>query len=227
MERYFRKLNLREEITLTKLLIAFVVFWVPVIIFVQLASEVGEHGILSFDAAILHVLHGIASPALNQVMVIITNTASALAIVSAIILGLIWLLRAGRKNEALGLLFGVGGAALVNGALKLSFQRARPSLWIPIVTEKSYSFPSGHAMMSSALAFSMILLFWKTRWRWYVLAAGVAYTLLVGTSRVYLGVHYPTDVLAGWCVSLVWIMLVHAVMNDFWLRRPGNAPLAS
>jgi undecaprenyl-diphosphatase len=63
-------------------------------------------------------------------------------------------------------------------------------------------------MASSVLAFTIIALLWKTRWRWPAVTLSTIYFLYIGLSRVYLGVHFPSDVLAGWCISLTWVLLV-------------------
>jgi membrane-associated phospholipid phosphatase len=122
------------------------------------------------------------------------------------------------RGAAYTLAAGVGGAAILNAVLKLSFQRVRPSLWIPIVHESSFSFPSGHAMASSALALTIMVLVWPTRWRWPAIVLGAAYIVLIGFTRVYLGVHYPSDVIGGWAVSFVWIMTMRAIISR---RRAG------
>ena len=94
--------------------------------------------------------------------------------------------------------FATGGSALLNLAAKQAFARDRPSLWESIAPEHNYSFPSGHAMGSMTLAVALVLLAWNTRWRWPVVAAMAVFVPMVGLSRVYLGVHYPSDILAGW-----------------------------
>ena len=118
----------------------------------------------------------------------------------------------------------VGGAAVANLVLKLLFHRDRPSLWHPSVVETSFSFPSGHAMLSAALILSIIFIVWKTRLRLASIVIGSILILLIGTSRLYLGVHYPSDVAAGWCASLAWIVVVVAVINQLAHRRKA-APL--
>ena len=102
----------------------------------------------------------------------------------------------------------VGGAAAINFLTKLIFHRVRPHLWPSLTPEADYSFPSGHALISLAVMVSLLLLAWPTRWRGPTLLAGGFFVLLVGLSRLYLGVHYPTDVLAGWAAGGAWCCAV-------------------
>jgi membrane-associated phospholipid phosphatase len=97
------------------------------------------------------------------------------------------------------------GAAF-NPPLKELFHRARPHLFAPRAAEGGYGFPSGHAMTSMAIVGGLCALAWRTRARWPALAAGGLLVLAVGASRVELGVHYPSDVLAGWALSLAWVI---------------------
>jgi membrane-associated phospholipid phosphatase len=105
------------------------------------------------------------------------------------------------------------GAGLVNLLAKLFFGRARPDLWASIAPESDYSFPSGHAMASMAVAAALVLMLWPTRFRWLTVALGLIYVLAIGLTRLYLGVHYPTDILGGWCASLAWVGGVYAIIN--------------
>src|SRR3546814_8426441 len=91
-----------------------------------------------------------------------------------------------------------GGSGLLTVVAKQAFARDRPSLWESIAPEHNFSFPSGHAMGSMTLAAVLVLLAWPTRWRWPVVAAMAVFVPMVGLSRVYLGVHFPSDILAGW-----------------------------
>ena len=126
---------------------------------------------------------------------------------------------------AVGLFAGIAlaGSGLLNVAAKHYFGRARPSLWESIAPESTFSFPSGHAMGSMTLAAVLVLLAWPTRWRWWVLGLAAAFVLMVGASRIYLGVHYPSDILAGWAAALAWVMGVYLVLFRG-LRRPWQRP---
>jgi undecaprenyl-diphosphatase len=126
---------------------------------------------------------------------------------------IIYLLYKKRRLYALIVVFGVGGAAVANIVLKFLFHRDRPAFWHSLITETSYSFPSGHAMLSSALIFCIIAILWKTRWRIVSIILGAIIILLIGYSRLYMGVHYPTDIIAGWSVSAIWIAVVLLVIN--------------
>ena len=101
---------------------------------------------------------------------------------------------------------------MLNLAAKHYFARARPDLWLSLAPETTFSFPSGHAMGSMTLAAVVTALAWNTRWRWPACLAAIAFALLVGMSRVYLGVHFPSDILAGWSAALAWTAGVYAVV---------------
>jgi len=95
------------------------------------------------------------------------------------------------------------------------FHRDRPTFWHSLITETGYSFPSGHAMISSALIVGLIVLLWNTKWRITSIIVGGFIVLMIGLSRLYLGVHYPTDVVAGWSAGFIWALLVAMIVRDF------------
>lgn len=103
------------------------------------------------------------------------------------------------------------GAALISLGLKEIFARERPPLTFHLLTVKTLSFPSGHAMMSSVVYLTQGALLAKVQLnrnlRVYILLVAIILVFLIGISRIYLGVHYPTDVLAGWSVGLAWASL--------------------
>lgn len=205
MRRIAQKLSVLSPETWRQVTVVFIMFAVPAFVFVQLADEVRDQDTLGFDEAVLQAVNTLASPGLDALMAGLTELGGVIgAIVLTAGLGaMLW--RRGYRLKTAQLVLGVGGAVLLNVLLKSVFQRDRPELWERIVTENSYSFPSGHAMASSALALSVIVLFWPTRWRWLAITGAVLYMFVIAFTRLYLGVHYPTDILAGWAVSAAWV----------------------
>ena len=200
------------------LIILFIVFWTPVIIFLKIAGEVSEKEPIHADIAVLNWLHSHASPFLNSFFLTFTNIGGLFGIMTISLLLLAYLLYKKQRKDALLLLASVGGATAANLILKGLFHRHRPSLFRSSVVETSFSFPSGHAMASSALVLSVILIFWNTKWRWLVTAVGIFFVLAIGISRPYFGVHYPSDIIAGWCVSTAWVLLVFFISRRLHLH---------
>ncbi len=114
----------------------------------------------------------------------------------------------GRRISAAMLVISTGGGAVLTTVLKDVFGRARPDLFESGYTASFYSFPSGHATVAVGFYGTLaILVAWRLRGlrRWAVIAGGVLLVLLIGYSRLYLGVHYPTDVLAGYLAAPLWV----------------------
>ena len=180
---------------------------VPLFGFGLMAEDVLDHELLAFDRPVLLFLHAHATYTLNRIMVWSSRAGSALVLVPVIITIAIYLFRQRVQTRTWFWVLAVCGAALLNFLAKYSFARARPSLWVSILPETTYSFPSGHAMESMAVVTAIICLVWnRGHWRWVSLALGLIFVVLVGASRVYLGVHYPSDVLAGWLASFAWVI---------------------
>lgn len=185
--------------------------------FAEIADEVSENEARRFDAALLLALRT-ADPA-DPIgpRWFETAVADVTALGGFAVLTLIVLLAAGyllvqRKwADALVLLAAALGGTAISEGLKVGFNRPRPDLVAHVVEATSMSFPSGHAMLSAAIYLTLGALLARTqerrRLRAYLLGAGVLLTLLIGASRVYLGVHWPTDVLAGWCLGAAWALL--------------------
>lgn len=125
-----------------------------------------------------------------------------------------------RKNrEALVVLVAVGGGQILSSLLKLGIDRPRPELVSHLVHVQTLSFPSGHAMMAAVtyltLGTMLAGIVPSRATKAYVLGVVVLITLMVGVSRVYLGVHWPSDVLAGWCAGFAWATLCWLVARRF------------
>lgn len=203
---------------LGRLALLFAGVLLPLWLFAELADEVHELEELVFDDALLLWLNGLAGPRLDAFFVFLSRIGYAWGVVPFDIALSLALLAWKRWREAAFAIVALAGSALLNLSAKQFFQRDRPSLWESIAPESTFSFPSGHAMGSMTLAAVLVLLCWHTRWRWPMLAAALAFTGLVGLSRLYLGVHYPSDVLAGWAAGLAWVAGSYLVL--FRRRRP-------
>lgn len=130
----------------------------------------------------------------------------------------------GRTHSAYLLAASVVGAMLLSQAMKLGFGRPRPELVPHGARVYTLSFPSGHAMMSTAVYLTLAALLARTqkkmRIKIFVIAIAAIVALLVGASRVYLGVHWPTDVIAGWAGGASWAIFCWLIM--YWLQRRGK-----
>ena len=112
----------------------------------------------------------------------------------------------------------IGGAVLVQ-ILKFAFSRERPQIITPLVSEITMSFPSGHSAMSAVIYLSLAVLLLRVeqsnKYRIFIISSALIITFLVGLSRIYLGVHYPTDVIAGWMIGLFWALFCWIITYFF------------
>lgn len=215
---------------LVKITLTALCFLVPLAIFLYLANAIRGNDPLPGDIAILEAIRTIASPAVDKIMIAITLLGDAEIVIPLIaICGALLFFKFKKRKQAVFLALATGGTAAINVVFKHVFERQRPTLWEHLVTETSFSFPSGHAMISSAIAYTVIILCWHTKYRWVAIAGGMTYMLLVSFSRLYLGVHFPTDILAGWCVSALWVATVYLVFRQFGLlpQKAKPTPVAS
>ena len=180
--------------------------------FMWLAVAVANGSIQAVDEAALRLVNGWAGPGLDAFFVTATTLGGVYVVAPVTALLVTWMIYKERLRDAIFVLVAIGGAALANSLLKLVFVRSRPDLWDPLVQELTFSFPSGHAAASMAVAVVCVFLAWRTSRRVLVVAVSALYVVLVGLSRMYLGVHYPTDILAGWLLSGVWVATISAAV---------------
>jgi undecaprenyl-diphosphatase len=186
--------------------------------FASVVDEIGEGTTPAFDEWAIRALRDPDDPAralgpawLSKSARDITAIGSppVLCLVTAAVLG--WLLIRKSWHEALLMLVATGGGAGLSFVLKGHFTRARPSLVPHLDQVSTYSFPSGHAMASAIvyLTIGAVLarLFSQRRMKLYMIGVAAGIALLVGLSRVYCGVHYPSDVMAGWSAGVAWASL--------------------
>ncbi len=176
----------------------------PLWAFAELADEIHEAQAFPFDVPLLVAANTMARTGFDHLFLFFSAIGYQYGVVPVDIAVVLGLALRGRYRESVFAAVATAGSALLNLAAKAAFARERPDLWESIAPETNYSFPSGHAMGSMTLAAVLVLLAWPTRWRWPVLAAMAVFVPMVGLSRVYLGVHWPSDILAGWAAALAW-----------------------
>ncbi len=207
--------------------------------FLALAGEVVEGDTLGFDRAILLSLREAGDPANPIGPTWVQESArDVTGLGGHVVLGLITLSTIGylwmtdRAHAAVLVAAAVGGGMVLSALLKLGFDRPRPDLVPHAVRVYTASFPSGHAMLSAVTYLTLGALLARMhasgRVKLFFLGLAVALTLLIGASRVYLGVHWPSDVLAGWCVGAAWASLCWYValllQREGKVERPSPAP---
>lgn len=198
-----------------KMAVAFALFSAAIIMFAKLANEVREQDTLGIDRWSLLQIHSIfGSKALDTIIPATTDIGGTAGILVLTVLFVGACVYKRRFDRALFVLFATGGAVVLNLILKSMFSRLRPELWDRLIIENGFSFPSGHAMASSALALGIIIALWHTRWRFVAIVLGALYVMYVGFTRLYLGVHYPTDVAGAWLISAAWVALAYGVFHS-------------
>jgi len=197
--------------------------------FAVLASEVIEEEANAFDHAVLHALRSsdgppVGPPWLSTAMANLSALGSSAVITLVVVLTSIFLLLLRRARHALLVVGCVVGAALTILILKGFVGRARPTIGVGIDMPESLSFPSGHSLIAAAMYPTLGLLlstiFEERGAKVFVLASSVLVAVLVGFTRVYLGVHYPTDVFAGWLLGASLAITCGVVGSWLSGRRP-------
>lgn len=205
-------------------------------VFVQIAGYVMDGGTGALDREILLALRNPADLSdpigphwLQEIMRDFTalGGVGVLALITGAVVGFFFM--TGKRRSAWMVAASIGGGVVVNNLLKWSFDRARPDVVPHIATVFSQSFPSGHAMLSAIvyLTLGVLLARAQTGWRikLYILSIATGLTVLIGISRLYIGVHWPSDVLAGWAAGAAWALVCAMVMT--WLQREKKVEPAS
>lgn len=204
--------------------------------FSEIAEEVGEGDtrVRAFDTAVLLAMrtgdhHDPIGPAWFEFAVRDVTALGGYAVLTLLTLTAVgFLLTTKKYADALLLFVAVVGGDILSESLKFGFARPRPDLVAHVVETSSASFPSGHAMVSAATYLTIGALLARVQEqrsvKTYIHAAAIVLTLMIGVSRVYLGVHWPTDVLAGWCLGAAWSIL--CVTAASWLTRKIAPTLA-
>jgi len=201
------------------------------IFFSWLTDQVFEGDALQFDEATRAAVHQLASPAMTVVMRFFSFVGSTLMLTIGTTIVVIWfaIRRWGREAKLFAITM-IGGS-LLNITLKLTFKRSRPIPFFDPWPPETYSFPSGHSLMSAvffgALAAILSGRIEKKRVRAIVWVLASCMFLLIGFSRIYLGVHHTTDVIAGFSAALIWILVVRFVEMHLARRRKRRKLVAA
>lgn len=182
-------------------------------LFAALAVMVSTGVTYGFDSSILLWINQHASPAIDAFFVAVTQLGGVIFVTTAALAMVGYFIYKKKYRNALFVAVSIGGVALLNVILKSFFDRARPDLWEWIIQETSLSFPSGHATASMTVAVCIVILVWNTKWRIWALWTLSFYVLVIGLSRLYLGVHYPTDILGGWLLGIAWTALIALLLK--------------
>lgn len=180
-----------------------------------LVCPAGQCLVPGLDRAGLSFAHQLRSTTLDGLMAVITGFGSIRLLLPLVSIGAAWLWLRGRRKESGFVLLALLGATVLAQLAKLWVARPRPDLYaISPPMPADLSFPSAHSMQVAALGMAMFLIITRQRVGWRVpLALGLsALVLLVGLSRIYLQVHFPSDVLAGLLAGALWVLGLHALM---------------
>ena len=191
--------------------------------FAWLSEEVLERGTARFDSHVRELIHQFAAPPVTNVFRFVTNLGDWPVVMFGTLALLCFFLYRGDRDYASLVLVTLTGAGILDGTLKLAFHRLRPDPFFGGARPTTYSFPSGHALISFCfygLIAGMLSFHLKRRWQraviWSVAAVLIA---LIGISRIYLGVHWPSDVLASYLAAIIWMGAVRVMARRVEARR--------
>jgi undecaprenyl-diphosphatase len=203
------------------LLLLLIGVYLPLQGFGALAEEVWENeGGFPWDVPILLAIHLTASPQLNALAATLTKFGVYWGVFPVASVMVLVLLIRRRWRSLTYLLTTLLGSIIINRSVKVLLHRVRPHLWVSPAPELDFGFPSGHAMSSMTLVAALVILTWGSYWCWMVLIFGGLFVLAIGWTRLYLGVHYPSDIVAGWMASIAWAVGVSLLIRPH-LTKPN------
>lgn len=214
--------------TVELLLISGAILLILAAVILGLADGAVEHnGLATIDPVVWQRAIDQRTPGLTTVAIAVTEIGSTLSMGIIAVAAVLFLWFRGRHGDAVLVAVVSAGAGLLVKVGKATVGRERPPAEFRLVIETNESFPSGHALASAAIVGVLLVVFvpliGSTAWRVVTIVGGVLFVLAIGWSRVYLGVHWATDVLAGWCTGAAWLLLCVTV-RGVWRRTVGWLP---
>ena len=191
------------------LVIAFIISVVSIIGFSLISLLISDQKIIQFDRTIIDSVQGLETPSLTMIMKILTFIGSAPFVIVLSLCLLLFLYKVlHHRLELILFTAAILGSAILNGILKNIFHRVRPDLH-RLIDIAGYSYPSGHAMNAFTVYSIISFLLWRhisSRWgRIILIIVSMVMILAIGISRIYLGVHYPSDIIGGYFASGFWV----------------------
>jgi undecaprenyl-diphosphatase len=201
-----------------KVLVAALAVVVGTLTFIFIAGFVAKGSTNYFDVQVLRSLRttgNLARPIgprwLFEIMRDITSLGGSTIVSLITIFVIVYFILQKQYSMLFLVLAAVIGGGIIDLELKTIFSRIRPQVVPSLIQEISYGFPSGHSMMSTIIYLSLASLIARLQVRWrdkvYIISFAIFLSFIIGISRIYLGVHYPTDVLGGWSIGLAWAAL--------------------
>lgn len=215
----------------TQLFIAFIISLLSLLAFSVMAVLVRRNTIVSFDSKIISNVQGLEAPWLTTIMKFFSFIGDTIPVIILTLVSLFFLYKVLNHRVELVLFLAVMlGANLLFLTLKMFFQRVRPDLH-RLAEATNYSFPSGHATIAFALYGALTFLLWRhihTSFKRtvHIIVSSIV-ILLIGISRIYLGVHYPSDILAGYFISAFWLTLAIGFFQRYKDKRKKKVSIPS
>lgn len=185
--------------------------------FGQIVDETIREGETQTDERVADWLHGRATDPFTDAFRVITTFGNFVTLLVVTVLAVAFLWRRSRRTDAMFVALAFLGAQVLSSGMKLGFRRERPFFPNPLATESTFSFPSGHSLVSLAVYGSIALLLAqqvrRPAWRILLFAGTALLVLAIGFSRLYLGVHFLSDVLAGFAAGTAWLALLYVALE--------------
>lgn len=205
--------------SLPLLLLLFFGILIPLVIAGFIAEDVWDKDRFYFEQPFMLWLHHNIGSAFTPVAVVLHHIGKTTVAAPLVILFAVWLFFRKQRGYAVFALLAAALPTAVMFAAKQFFNRPRPEFWPRIIEETNASFPSGHSTFAAAFATMVVLIYWQSPRRVPIIAAAVTFALLMGLSRMVLGVHYPTDVLVGWITGTSTVIGLYLVL---FRKLPGK-----